>query len=76
MLPFLKNREDAAASLPAETQEREHDEDFDLLSAVAEDILAAIEKRDIKRLKSALEALCEHIQDLDSTQDQAMEMPE
>lgn len=75
MLPFLKNRDEAAVSVPAETQERDHDEDFDLLGAVAGDLLAAIEKKDAKLLRSALEALCEHIQDLDAAQDQTMETP-
>lgn len=75
MLPFLKNRDEAAVSAPAETKEREHDEDFDLLGAVASDILSAIEKKNHALLKSALDAFCQYIQDLDSEQDQAMETP-
>lgn len=73
MLPFLKNRDDAAISTPVETEKREHDEDFDMLGAVAEDLLAALETKDKARLRAALEALCEHIQDLDAAQDQTME---
>lgn len=75
MLPFLKNRDDGVAVGPIETKEREHDEDFDLLGAVAKDLLAAIEKKDHALLRGALEALCEHIQDLDADQDQTMEIP-
>lgn len=75
MLPFLKNRDDAAMSGAAESKDREHDEDFDVLGAVAGDILAAVEKRDAKLLRAALESFCEHIQDLDSAQDQSMETP-
>ena len=73
MLPFLKNRDDGVASGPAEVKEREHDEDFDLLGAVAEDLIAALHAKDAKMVRAALEALCEHIQDLDSAQDQTME---
>ncbi len=75
MLPFLKNRDDAAVSTPVETKERGHDEDFDLLGAVAGDMIAAIESKDAKLLRSALEAFCEYIQDLDAAQDQTMETP-
>ncbi len=75
MLPFLKNRSEGAASSHVETLERKPDDDipgFDLLSAVAEDILKAVEKKDHKLLKEALEALCEHMQDVDMEQDQQM----
>lgn len=75
MLPFLKNRDEAAASGPVETKEREHDEDFDLLGAVASDLLRAVESKDAKLLRGALEAFCEYIQDLDAAQDQTMETP-
>jgi hypothetical protein len=76
MLPFLKNRDDGIGVGDVETKEREHDEDFDLLGMVAEDIIGAVEKKDAKQLRAALEALCEHIQDLDAAQDQAMETAE
>lgn len=74
MLPFLKNRDDGAASMPMETKERSPDEDasYDMLDAVAEDLLMAIEKKDKSLLKSALSALCDHLQDMDSQQDQSM----
>jgi hypothetical protein len=72
MLPFLKNKLEGSASGPVETIEREPDEgaeQFDLLDAVAEDMLTAIETKDKKLLKSALEALLEHIQEEDKEQD-------
>ena len=74
MLPFLKNRNDGVAAGPVETAQRKPDEgsDFGTLDAVAEDFLAAIEKKDKKLLKSAFEALCDHIQSLDEVQDQEM----
>lgn len=72
MLPFLKNNNDAAAVGPVEVKERDHDESFDMLDAVAEDLLQAIEKKDKKLLKNALSALCEHLQDIDEKQDEQM----
>ncbi len=71
MLPFLKNRDDGVGVGPAETKERKPDEgaDFDMLDAVAEDLLAAIEKKDKGMLKSALASLVDHIQSQDAEQD-------
>ena len=73
MLPFLTNRDDASVSGPPEVKEREHDEDFDFLGAIAEDLISAVHAKDAKLVRSALEALCEHIQDLDAAQDSTME---
>jgi hypothetical protein len=70
MLPFAKNRDDGVAAGPVETKARGHDDSFDLLDAVAEDMLMALERKDKPRLKAALEALISHIQDLDETQDE------
>lgn len=72
MLPFLKNNNDAAAVGPVEVEVREHDDGFDMLDAVAEDLLMAFEKKDKAMLKSALQALCDHIADLDVKQDEQM----
>lgn len=76
MLPFLKNRDDGA-SAPVETIERDHDEGFDMLDAVADDMLAAFKAGDKSRLKDALGALVDHIQNSDVAQDAALlgEMP-
>ncbi len=70
-LPFLKNKE-GGMSAPIEVIERDHDEGFDMLDAVAEDILAAIKKADKGALKEALSALVDHIQTQDIEQDQLM----
>ncbi len=75
MLPFLKNKQEGGMSAPVDTIERTPDDDtpaFDALDAVADDLLAAFESKDKGLLKSALEALVEHIQDQDAEQDQGM----
>ncbi len=74
MLPFLKNRDDGVGSGPIESVERKPDEDkdYDMLDAVVEDLLLAIDKHDKKLLKEALTALCQHIQDMDQEQDQSI----
>lgn len=71
MLPFLRNKQEGAASSPVETIERLPDEgaEWDMLDAVAADLMMAFEKKDIKLLKNALESLCEHIMALDIEQD-------
>lgn len=69
MLPFLRNRQEASASGQVETKEREHDEDFDMLQAVADDFLEAAKTGDRRLLRDALEALVEHIMDIDAKQD-------
>lgn len=72
MLPFLKNREEGGMSGPVETIEREPDdgEGYDMLDAVAEDMLAALAAKDKGMLKSALSSLVEHIKSEDAQQDQ------
>lgn len=72
MLPFLKNRDDGAGVGPIETVERKPDEDseFDMIDAIAEDLLKAIEKKDVSMVKEALASLVQHIQDQDADQDQ------
>lgn len=69
MLPFLKNRNDSP-SMPVEL--KESDEGFDLLDAIAEDLLEAIKKGDKAVLKDALSALIDHIRDEDQVQDEEM----
>lgn len=70
MLPFLKNKQEGSMSAPVDVVERDHDEGFDMLDAVAEDLLMAVEHKDKALLKSALEALVEHLQNQDEQQDQ------
>lgn len=71
MLPFLKNRSDGA-STPVETKEREHDEGFDTLDAIVDDLLDAVESKDKGLLKAALSAFADHIQSQDAEQDQTL----
>ncbi len=76
MLPFLKNRDDSAASGPIESIERKSDEDaeYDMLDAIAEDLMAAMQKKDKGLLKEALQALIDHVQSADEIQDADVEM--
>ncbi len=73
MLPFMKNKEASADLGEDEAISRKPDgeESFDMLDAVAEDMIAALGKKDKALLKSALQALVEHIQDEDVEQDQS-----
>lgn len=75
MLPFLKNKE-GSASAPVEHVEFGKEEgepsEYGMLDAVAEDLMAAFEKKDLKMLKSALESFVEHIKSEDQSQDQEM----
>ncbi len=74
MLPFLKNRDDGVGLGPVpESIERKPDDEgdgFDMLDAVAEDLLQAIEKKDVTLLKEVLAAFADHIQTLDTAQDE------
>jgi hypothetical protein len=75
MLPFLKNKKEGAMSGPIESIEREHDEGhepFEALDAVVDDMLEAMHSKNKSLLKSALEALCEYIQDKDEEQDEQL----
>lgn len=71
MLPFLKDRHEAAMSGPVEKISiEEGDGDFGMMDAIVEDMLEAVHKKDKKLLKGALEALVEHIQSEDEDQDE------
>ena len=61
MLPFLKNRNEGSASMPAESIKREPDEgaEYDVLESAAEDLCHAIEKKDYKGAAVALRAAFE-----------------
>jgi hypothetical protein len=72
MLPFLKERE-GAASLPVDHKRIGPKEDYDLLSAIADDILAAVKTSSPPMLKAALSSFMNHIRDTDEMQDQTME---
>ena len=69
-LPFLKKK-NTFNSGGGETVMRESDDGQDgLLDSVAQELFEAIEKKDIKGFRSALEALVLHINDEDKKQDQ------
>jgi hypothetical protein len=74
MLPHLRHRDDGGSAGPVETVKREPDEgeDYGTLDAVADDLLAALEKKDRARVKAALQSLVDHIQSADIAQDEAM----
>lgn len=72
MLPFLKERHEGGVSGPVDSIKRDHDEgaDYDMLDAIVEDLLEAVNKKDKKLLRSCLEALIEHVQEEDEIQDE------
>ena len=71
MLPFLKHKQEAIAGGPDDEIMRKPDEeeDYEMLDAIAEDILTAVSKKDVKLLKEALTSLVEHIKEEDKEQD-------
>lgn len=58
MIPYLKHKQDASASLPIESIERKPDEEpeYDALESAAEDLCHAVEAKDYKAAASALRA--------------------
>lgn len=71
MLPFLKNQKEASAAGDDDAEKRKPDRDnYDMLDAVAEDLLAAFKKGDRAMVKEALGALCDYIQMEDQYQDE------
>lgn len=72
MLPFLKNKEDSGMAGPVEVEVRAHDDTFDMLDAVVDDLLMAFEHKDKALLKSALQSFAEHLKDMDEQQDKEL----
>lgn len=72
MLPFLKDKTDVAASMPPETKRVSDGSDYELLDAVAEDMLSAFKAGDRGRLKSALQSFAEYLQEMDEEQDEQL----
>ena len=58
MLPFLKKSQEASVSAPPDhvIRKSDHEEDYDAMHAVAEDLLRAISAKDIKAVAEALRA--------------------
>lgn len=65
MLPFLKKNREASASAPPDSIRREPDDEadsYDSLHSAAEDLLKAVESKNIKGIAEAIRAafeLCE-----------------
>jgi hypothetical protein len=73
MLPFLKNNDIGIDVGPVGIKQHTNDEKmYSTLDAVADDLLSALDRKDRRLLRSALEALCQHIQSMDESQDQSM----
>ncbi len=76
-LPFLKSKE-GSMSAPIEVEVRKPDEGMepDMLDAIADDLLHAIATKDASLLKEVLEALVDHMRNLDEEQDSFLESGE
>lgn len=62
MLPFLKREKEASVSMPSDSIKREPDEgheEYDSMHAAAEDLLHAIQSKNVKALAECLRAAFE-----------------
>ena len=59
MLGFLKHKQEAGVSEPVETIKRDHDDEFDMLHAAAEDLMHAVHSKDVQAIAQALRAAFE-----------------
>ena len=76
MLPFLKQRQETNAigdEDQASMRRPDEESSYDMLDAIADDLLYAFEKKDKSMVKDALEALCEYVRQEDMEQDEEME---
>ena len=76
-LPFLKNkaeRQVADEDQPEKIKRKPDENDFDMLDAVVEDLMYAIEKKDKNVLKDALISLITYVQSMDAEQDEEGEV--
>ncbi len=64
MLPFLKKKEEGAMS--------ELVPEFGTMDAIAQDMMEAFDKKDVKLLKAALEALKDSLEEADASQDKQL----
>ncbi len=69
MMPFQHKDQVVNENADDEPMRIGDGDDFDMLDAIAEDLLHAIESKDRSLLRDALEALCEHVLDRDEVQD-------
>lgn len=73
MLPFLKDHKDGGASAqPVQKMKVSDKGDYDLLDAVADDMLAAFKAGDRDLLKDALQSFKEHLQAEDEELDEQL----
>ena len=63
---MIQNGEDEASKA------KPGDENYDMLDAIAEDMIMALDKKDTSMLKDALGALCDYIKEEDIEQDEEM----
>ncbi len=69
-IPFLKKKNQGGGGPPIEeTRESDQSSNEALLEHIGSEILEAINSRDIKSLRAALEALCHMIREQDEEQD-------
>jgi hypothetical protein len=61
MIPFLKTKYEASASMPADKITREPDEgaDYDVLESAADDLMQALDEGNTKAIAAALRAAFE-----------------
>jgi hypothetical protein len=72
MLPFLKSKDDGVGVGPTDPIKRMPDKDgpsYDILDAIAEDMIAAVKSGKAVHLKTALQELISHIQTMDQMSD-------
>ncbi len=67
MLPFMKKKMEGGMS-----EDLREEDEYGALDAVAEDILSAVAKKDVSRLRAALEAFKDAIMAEDEIQDQSL----
>lgn len=74
MLPYLRNRDDGLGVGTMESKERKPDDGggYEMLDAIAEDLLLAVEKKSKVMIKAALASLVSHIQDADEEKDKEL----
>ncbi len=73
MLPFLKDNKDGGASAqPVQKMSVTDDDSYDLLDAIADDMLQAFKAGDRDLLKDALQSFKEHLQAEDQEMDEQL----
>jgi hypothetical protein len=73
-IPFLKNKhkknDGGGGPIPTQHVSPDGKSDSALMDDVAQELLSAIEKKDVRALRQSLEALVLHIQDADAMSDE------